>query len=226
MTRTLCLVAAFIFPALCLPAWATDFVTPTLPSKADLTSSGSNPYFILQPGYCLTLRSDTGKLVVTVLNETRKVDGVECRVVEERESDNGKLVEVSRNYFAISRKDNTVYYFGEDVDVYDKTGTKVQSHEGTWLAGVRGNKPGIIMPGNPKVGDKYYQEVAPKVAMDRAEIVSLTETLKVPAGTMTNVLKTLETSSIESGKEYKYYAKGIGLIKDADMLLVSHGYVK
>lgn len=227
MKRTPCIIVALIVIAACLPAWGADFVTPTLPAKSDLASTGRNPFFVLDPGYTLILKSKTGKLVITVLNETKKVDGVETRVVEERESENGKLVEVSRNYFAISKKDKTVYYFGEDVDMYDKTGTKITGHGGSWLAGVKGNKPGIAIPGNPKVGDKYYQEVAPKVAMDRAEIVSLTETLKTPAGTFKNVLKTFETSAVETNaKDHKYYAKGIGLLKDGDMLLVKHGYAK
>jgi len=92
---------------------------------------------------------------------------------------------------------------------------------------VKGNKPGIAVPGNPKVRHKYYQEVAPRVAMDRAEIVSVTEKLKVPAGTFSNVLKTVETSAVDpDAKEYKYYAKGIGLIKDEEMVPVDHGYVK
>ncbi len=227
MARTLWIAAALILAAMCTPLWGGDFVTPTLPNKADLASSGRNPYFVLEPGFRLTLKSDTGLLIITVLNETKKVDGVETRIVEERESEKGKLVEVSRNYFAISKKDKTVYYFGEDVDMYDKTGTKITGHGGSWLAGVGKNKPGIMMPGDPKVGDKFYQEVAPKVAMDRAEIVSMTATLKVPAGTMKNVLKTFETSAVETNaKEYKYYAKGIGLLKDEDFELVSYGKTK
>jgi hypothetical protein len=70
------------------------------------------------------------------LNETKVVDGVETRVVEENESDKGKPVEISRNYFALDKQTGDVYYFGEDVDIY-KDG-KVSSHEGAWLAGVHG----------------------------------------------------------------------------------------
>ena len=40
-----------------------------------------------------------------------------------------------------------------------------------------------MIPGQPKVGDKFYQEIAPKVAMDRVEVVSTDETVKTPAGT-------------------------------------------
>jgi hypothetical protein len=42
------------------------------------------------------------------------------------------------------------------------------------------------MHGTPKLGMKYYQEIASRVAMDRAEIVSLNDTCKTPAGTFSN----------------------------------------
>ena len=82
------------------------------------------------------------------------------------------------------------------------------------------------MPGNPAVGMKYYQELAPGVAMDRAEVISISETVKVPAGEFKNCLKTEESSKIETPKEYKIYAPGIGLVQDQDMKLISYGYVK
>src|SRR6185503_7351194 len=103
-------------------------------------------------------------------------DGVETRIIEERETNDGQLIEVSRNYFAISKRTGNVYYFGEDVDIY-KNG-KVASHEGAWLSGVNGARFGLMMAAVPLVGSRYYQEVAPQVAMDRAEIVSVTEMFK------------------------------------------------
>src|SRR5512133_2706811 len=80
--------------------------------SGELTSTGRNPYFVLEPGYRLTLRDGDEQLVITVLDETKVIDGVETRVVEERESKKGAVVEVSRNYYAISKRTNSVYYFG------------------------------------------------------------------------------------------------------------------
>jgi len=225
VTIILTIAILCILGSACLAA-TDDFVKDFSYEKADLASTGSNPHFILEPGFQLVYKSDTGDLVITVLNETKMVDGVVTRIIEEREKENGKLIEVSRNYFAISKEDNSVYYFGEEVDMYNKQG-KITGHGGSWLAGVKGAKAGMAIPGDPKVGMKYYQEVAPGDAMDRAEIVSLTETVKTPAGLMKNVVKTMETTPLEPGtKEYKYYVKGVGLIKDGDMLLVKHGYIK
>jgi hypothetical protein len=190
--------------------------------RRELASTGRNPYFVLTPGYVLTLEDGRTRLVVSVLSETKVVDGVETRIVEERESKDNQPVEVSRNYFAISTRTNAVYYFGEDVDMY-KNG-KVVGHEGAWLAGVNGARFGLAMPGVPELRVKYYQEIAPKVAMDRGEIVSLTEKLRVPAGAFTDVLKIAETTPLEPGvKEHKYYAKGIGLLQDGSLKLVKYG---
>ncbi|MBM4016760.1 MAG: hypothetical protein FJ288_00280 [Planctomycetes bacterium] len=186
--------------------------------KANLADTGRNPYFILEPGYRLVLEHGKDTLVITVLDDTKVVDGVKTRVVEERETKGGRLAEVSRNYFAIDKMTGDVYYFGEDVDDYDNDG-KVAGHGGVWLAGANGARFGLLMPGKPKVGDRYYQELAPGVAMDRAEVVSVTEEYKVPAGAFKDCLRTRESSAMEGGSEDKLYAPGVGLLKDGGFLL-------
>jgi len=203
--------------------------TETLaPTVEKYLSTGRNEYFILEPGYQLTLAGKEGskkvELVVTVLNETRLVDGVETRILEERESANGHLVEVSLNFFAVGEKTRNVYYFGEEVDIYKKG--KVVAHEGAWLSGVKGAKYGILVPGQVKVGDRYYSEKAPKVAMDRQENISTDAALETPAGHFEHCFKVKETTPLESGTEYKLYAPGIGLVQDGSLKLVKHGSVK
>jgi hypothetical protein len=195
--------------------------------KLELVSVGTNRFFILAPGHRLTLegREDgqPAALTVTVLEETRLVDGVETRVVEERETVGGELKEVSRNYFAISRRTTDVFYFGEDVDMYE--GGRIVSHEGAWLSGADGARFGLIMSGTPLLGARYYQEIAPEVAMDRAEVVGLDEKLKTSAGEFEHCLNTEETSALEGGREIKTYAPGIGLIRDAGLTLATHEFV-
>lgn len=191
-----------------------------------LASTGTNLYFNLTPGYQLVLEGkQDGKqtvLTITVLSATKWVDGVDTRVVEEREVADGNLSEISRNYFAISKRTRDVFYFGEDVDEYENG--KIKGHEGSWLSGVAGAKFGMIMSGKPILHDRYQQEVAPGVAMDRAEIVSLSGTVETPAGRFENCLKTEETSGLERTVAYKLYAPNIGLIQDGGLRLVRHGY--
>jgi hypothetical protein len=194
-------------------------------SQRILVPTGRNLYFILEPGFQLVLEGKNKKLAITVLDETKKVNGVTTRVVEEKEWKKGKLSEVSRNFFAIDERTKDVFYFGEDVDMHK--GGKVVSHKGAWLAGKNGARAGLIMPGKPRVGLKYYHELAPGVAMDRAEIVSLDEILKTPAGLFSKCLKTKEGTSLNLlVKEFKTYAPGIGLIQDKKLLLTKYGFIK
>jgi hypothetical protein len=194
-------------------------------SPADLTTTGRNEFFILEPGFQIVLEGGGERVTITVLDETASVGPFTTRVVEEREEKGGALVEVSYNYFAISRTTEDVYYFGEAVDMYQ--GGQVTSHSGAWRADDPDTKPGLIMPAEPVVGMKYYQEVAPGRAMDRAEVISVDETLKTPAGTFQDCLKTKETTPLETfATDYKIYAPGIGMVQDEKLLLTGHGFVE
>lgn len=189
-----------------------------------LSPTGESTYFILRPGFQTTLESSSEKVVTTVLDETRDFNGITTRVVEEREEKNGAVIEISRNFFAIDQNTGDVFYFGEEVDDYNQ-GTII-SHSGAWLAYENGNQPGLIMPGKPEVGMKYYQEVAPGVAMDRAEIVALSETYTTTAGEFKDCVITKESSKLKPNAiEHKTYAPGIGLIQDQAMTLTAYGYV-
>ncbi len=219
---TLMFVVSLFIPAILVahsPAFTQQFFT----ERCNFSSTGRNPYFILEPGYELVLEGeDDGeqvRVVITVLDETKVVNGVETRVVRERETADGELVEISKNYFAICKPSNSVFYFGEDVNIYENG--QVVSHEGAWHAGVNGAREGMIMPGTVLIGARYFQEIAPDVALDRAEIMKLDATLTTPFGTFTNALFTRETTPLEPGSvSVKYYAPGIGLVKDGDIVLV------
>jgi hypothetical protein len=194
--------------------------------RARFSDMGINPCFNLTPGYYVILEGEEDgesvKLIVTVLDENRMVDGIKTRIVEERELVDGKLMEVSRNYFAMDTITNSVFYFGEEVDIY-RDGELV-GHEGAWESGKDGAKFGLMMPGIILLGARYYQEIAPGEAMDRAEIVSMTESLKTPAGEFSGCVKIEETTPLEPGvKEYKFYYPGIGLIRDSDLVLTEYG---
>ncbi len=65
-----------------LAGWTHDFSA----EKADLVASGRNPYLVLEPGYLLILEDGNERLTITVKDQTKTVDGVECRVVEQKET--------------------------------------------------------------------------------------------------------------------------------------------
>jgi hypothetical protein len=203
------------------PAWQDDFGV----ASCKLSTTGRNDYFVLEPGHRLVLGSGSTKMQITVLDETKLINGVTTRVVEEREWDKGQLQELSRNYYAFCEQTKDVLHFGEDVEVY-KNGKFVKT-EGTWLAGSGPNRPGLVVAGSPKLNMKYYQEIAPGVTMNRGEVVSLSESCKTAAGTFTNCMKVKGTSGMDAKKlEYKYYAPNIGLVRDQNLSLIEHGSPK
>ena len=83
---------------------------------------------------------------------------------------------------------------------------RIINHESAWLAGEKGAKFGLMIPAKPKVGDQFYQEVAPKVAMDRVEVESIDESVKTPAGTFEHCVHLKETTPLEKDVSHKYYA--------------------
>ena len=199
-------------------AWRSTFDVDV----RQLVASGASRYFVLDPGHELVLEDGDERLVITVLGETRDVGGVTTRVVEERETKAGSLIEISRNFFARHPSTGDVYYFGEDVDIY-KNG-KVANHEGAWIAGRDGAKFGLFVPGTPVQGARFYQEIAPKVAMDRVRVMTTTGRVITPAGTFDGCLRIEETTPLEPGvKDYKVFAPGIGIVQDGSLKLVRHG---
>ena len=194
-------------------------------------TTGRNPYFLLEPGRQLVLEAErdggTATLFVTVLRETRairlEIDGrprtVRTRVVEEREFEDGELTEVSRNFFSICARTNDVFYFGEDVDIYE--GGEIVSHDGAWLAGRDGALPGIIMPGTFLLGSRYFQEIAPDVALDRAEHTDMDFEVETPAGSSSGCTEVVETTPLDPGAEStKVYCAGTGLVMDNELALI------
>jgi hypothetical protein len=86
----------------------------------------------------------------------------------------------------------------------------------SWLSGVKGGKPGIIMPGDPQPGEAYRQEYYPPgEALDEARVLSLNGTTKVPyGGTHKGLLVTSERSPLEPQTEQKYYSPGLGEVME------------
>jgi len=174
-----------------------------------------NPYFPLVPGttfiYEGTTHNKSTYEEFVVTHQTKTILGVETRVVRDTNWENGKLVEETFDWFAQDNAGN-VWYFGEFSTEY-KNG-KVIGHEGSWEAGVNGASAGIIMEAKPKIGDTYQQELAPGIAEDMATVLSLNESVCVPFGCFSNVLKTEDFTPLEPGVvEHKYYAPGIGQIQ-------------
>lgn len=200
---------------------------------------GGNAFFNLTPGrqsyfsnnecFAAGECDELEELWITVEKQTRDVvlrdDGrkrrITTRVVEEMETADGELVEISRNFFATCRPSNDVYYFGETVDIYEDG--KIVSHDGQWLAGRNKAEPGIIMMDSGfLVGARYFQEIAPGVALDRAEHVAFDIEIDTPAGRFDDCIQVTETTPLEPGHEsIKLYCPHVGMVADGELKLIA-----
>lgn len=195
-------------------------------------TTGTNPYFPLVVGHRLLLESGDGSetVEITVLDETELLSlpglgTVTTRVVQERETLNGEVIEISRNFFAVCGGRGDVVYFGEDVDIFNPDGSI--THEGEWRAGQPDDDglaaPGVIMPGTFLLGARYFQELADGIALDRAEHTEMGLTMDTEAGTFTDCVRVVETSPLERKSEsIKVYCPGVGLVMDSDVQLVEY----
>lgn len=231
-----CMLAACLVP-LAGSALADEFTDEFPLADCNFRTTGQNPFFPIQPG-AMSFFSNANcvadlecdeleELVITVLGETHmismEIDGkmhnINTRIIEEYETVEGELAEISRNYFAMCGSSGDVYYFGESVDIYEDG--ELVGHEGEWEAGVDGAMPGIIMPGGAiLLGSRYYQEIAAE-AQDRAEHVAVGEEAEVPAGVFEDCIEVIETTPLEPGEESeKIYCRGVGLVFDDDLELL------
>jgi hypothetical protein len=198
---------------------ATPAATPVDISSIDpanFVAEITNPYFPLKPGteFIYEGTSEDSKLrdEVTVTSDTKEILGVTCVVVHDVVFEDGEMVEATDDWYA-QDKDGNVWYLGEDSKTYENG--EVKSTEGSWEAGKDGAVPGIIMPAHPNVGDVYFQEYYKGEAEDQAQVQSLTDSLTVKYGSYDHVLTTKEWSSLEPETiELKYYAKGVGLLRE------------
>ena len=207
------------------PRWGRSFHT----GECTWSDTGANRYFVLTPGFQVTLEGteedDEGdeveiRQIITVLDDTERVDGVMTRVVEEREFEDDELVEVSRNFHAICMETEDVFYFGEDVDDYEDG--EIVGHEGAWRAGVDGARAGIVMPGRILLGARYFQEVAPDVALDVAQVLAMGVPVETPWKDFHATIAFWEGNLLEPEDEgeIKFFAPGIGVVIDGDLELV------
>lgn len=181
---------------------------------AQFTDVVTNKWFPMHRGlvmtYVGTRDGNPTRHVFTVTHETKQVLGVNCLVIRDVVTQNGSLIEKTTDWYAQDTAGN-VWYFGEDTAEYQNG--VVTTTAGTWEAGVDRAKPGIIMPGNPRLGMAYRQEYRPGVALDVAKIIGLNGAMTVPAGAYSHLLMTDDRNPLDpSFREHKWYAAGVGFV--------------
>jgi hypothetical protein len=183
---------------------------------ANFVAKIDNRYLSYKPGTTFHFEGVRGTTKQTddevVLHRTKQILGVTSTVVRDTVSEHGRAVERTDDWYAQDKQGN-VWYMGED-SFELKNGHFVKAGD-SWVSGVNGAEPGIIMPADPRPGDAYRQEYYPPgKALDEARVLKLGATLTVPAGRFRRVLVTSERSPAEPQTERKYYAPGVGEIAE------------
>ena len=185
----------------------------------DFVTTIDNPYFPLTPGTTRTYlaRTAQGRVrnVVATTHHTVVILGVTCVEVHDSVFTDGELTEDTLDWFAQDKKGN-VWYFGENtLEIEDGL---IVSTEGSFMAGVDGAKPGIIMKAHPAVGDFFRQEFVLGQGEDVEEVIALNESVKVPFGSFKHCVEIEETTALEPETTvHDFYAPGIGPVLSIDM---------
>ena len=179
-----------------------------------------NPYFPLPVGRTLVYTGikdgQTQTDTVTVTDQKKVILGIPATIVTDvATNDAGALLEKTFDYYA-QDDHGTVWYLGEDTTAFLANGKTDTS--GSFLAGVNGAQPGIIMEANPQIPDAYRQECASGQAEDTAWVVGTSGSVSVPYGKVRNVLTTLEATRLEPGAyDEKVYGPGIGIVSEKSL---------
>jgi hypothetical protein len=188
----------------------------------DGSTNIDNKWLPLRPGTQWTYEGFTSeenkriphRVVQTVTDLTKVVNGVRAVVVWDVDYKDGELQESEIVFFA-QDKDGNVWQFGELVEIYEE-GDFVGAH--AWIAGIEGASAGIMMKADPRPGTpSYSQGYAPPPVnwTDRAKVDQVVPKVCVPAGCYKDVVVIAESSTKEGpdAQQLKYYAPGVGYIR-------------
>jgi hypothetical protein len=154
------------------------------------------------------------RIVFTVIDLTKVVDGVRTRVGWDRDFSDGQLVEAELIFLAQDMQGD-VWHFGQ----YSEEWEDGEFGGGqAWLEGyLKGAKAGIYMPANPRLGTPAYSEgFAPPPFFwdDWGKVYKAGKHLCVPVDCYDDVLVIDEFEPRKPGAhQLKYYAPGIGNIR-------------
>lgn len=207
------------------PSPTGGVLAETLTETLDRSSFGDpttidNIWFPMPPGSQLVLQGkanvDEGrvsrKVVITVTDLTKVIDGVRSRVVYELDYTAGELEEAELSFFA-QDDDGAVWLMGEYPEEYD--GGKFDKAP-TWISGLHDARAGILMKAAPTIGGLSYAEGwGPAVGWnDRAKVFETNSVTCVPAGCYDGVLVIDEFNRDEpDAHQLKYYAGGVGTVR-------------
>jgi len=209
-----------VFVSACSPKPPEDKVFEDFKTtKFDNSTTIDNQWFPLKSGTQFVFEGETvengvsvpHRIVITVTDLIKVINGVRSVVTWDLDYSAGSLVEAELAFFA-QDNDGVVWRMGEYPEEYEN-GKMIDNP--TWIHGLDNALAGIVMPANPQPGTPDYAEGwGPEVDWtDRGLVDKFVPEICVPTGCYQNVLVIKETSATEKGAfQLKFYAAGVGNI--------------
>jgi hypothetical protein len=181
---------------------------------------GTNKWLPLKPGTqwvregttMIGKRAVPHKVVSTVTDVMREIDGVKTLLVLDEETGAGQTVDKSVDYLAVD-KDGNVWLMGGVTEQYQ--GGKSTGIDEAWLAGKAGSQSGMMVPADPTKDTKPWGIAQPPG--EKGELAGFLKTAAkecVPFDCYKDVLVIEEGIKSKKEIEYKYYAAGVGQIRN------------
>ncbi len=180
----------------------------------------TNQWMPLTPGMQLVFEGETveegtsvpHRVVITVTDLTKVIDGVKSAVTYDLDYSDGEMVEKELAFFA-QDTDGAVWRMGEYPEEYENGEFTIAP---AWIHGIEDASAGIAMLADPDTDTPdYSQGWGPAVDWtDRGKVDQTSQSVCVPVDCYENVLVIAETSRSEAGAfQLKFFAPGVGNIK-------------
>ncbi len=193
-------------------------------ASAGSTVTAGSKWFPLRPGtefvYDGTVVDEEGphahRIIFTVTDLVKRVDGRLAVVAWDRDYQDGELTEAELALF-VTDDNGDVRTLGEYPEEYEN-GTFAGAPS-VWVSGLAGARGGVLVPGHPRVGTPpFVQGRAPRIDFfDMGQVFQRGAHVCTPAGCFDEVTVVEEWGPLapEDGKQLKYYAPGVGLVRIA-----------
>jgi len=191
-------------------------------NKFSRSTTIDNRWSPLTPGMQFTFegRANRGKgrvehrVVFTVTDLTKMIDGVRTVVLWDRDINAGQLSETELAFFA-QDDDGNVWLLGEYPEEWED-GTFSAAPD-VWFSGIQDAKAGVMMRAAPKLGTtSYYQGLAPEIEFaDKAKVYQMGLRNCVPLGCYDDVMVTDEWNALDKADAHqrKFYAPDVGNVR-------------
>lgn len=191
------------------PFVASNFVDPT---------QAANKWFPLTPGTQIITQGTTlignrkvpYEVIKTVTDVVREIDGVKALLVYDYELGTGQVTQRSVDYIAQDNNGN-LWIMGGATESWE-VGRFVEVSE-VWMSGVHAGKAGILMPADPAASSQGWVITQHPGEVSVARYVT-EQKMCVPFACYPDVLVTMEGTSTGPNNELKYYALGLGQIRN------------